>query len=306
MQVEGRKIDFSEKLADLFTTFKDANGRENPIPQYKGEVGIEVEVEGRNLPKAPQSYWVHHPDHSLRGAENAEYVLKQPCRRTSVTKFLIYLDKFLKAKGAKIDESNRTSVHVHVNMADKSLVQCYNYIILYLIFEDLLTNIAGESRRGNLFCLRARDAEFFVDVLAGYAKARKFNPDPEKLRYTSINVCAMTKFNSLEFRALRGTTDPKIITDWVELLLAIKDASLLYQFPDQILGDFSVLGPDDFVRKVFPEHVPLFLQQANYHNMMWEGARLVQEIVYATDWTKNVKPKRMFEVAQAAPNDEDD
>jgi len=62
------------------------------------------------------------------------------------------------------------------------------------------------------------------------------------------------------------------------------------------MGDFSKLGPDGFLRKVFPKHHKLFTQQKDYDALMWEGVRLVQEIAYATDWTVAQKPKRMFEV----------
>jgi hypothetical protein len=50
----------------------------------KGEVGIEIEVEGKNLPgvshEPPPSPWVYKADHSLRGEENGEYVLKKGYR----------------------------------------------------------------------------------------------------------------------------------------------------------------------------------------------------------------------------------
>lgn len=309
MPIEGKKIDFDAPLNEIFSQFPDENGHIKPIPLYKGEIGIEVEVEGHNLPHAIASYWVAKKDGSLRGADNCEYVLKQPCQRKSVRKFLDYLKAQLDKNKARVDESKRTSVHVHVNMNNKSLTQCYTLVVLYFLFEDAMTRIAGESRVGNLFCLRASDAEYIVDVLTKSARARKFHLDQNQLRYTSVNVCAIPKFNSIEFRALRGTVDPRVISEWVELLLALKDAASKYTDPAELMGDFSRLGPEQLTEVVFGKKAGLILRQRGYAERMWDAARLVQEIAFATDWKKQVKPKRMFEVAGGAVrggNDDED
>ena len=42
-----------------------------------GDVGIEIEVEGRRLP-ITEKYWRMEKDGSLRGPENMEYVLDRP------------------------------------------------------------------------------------------------------------------------------------------------------------------------------------------------------------------------------------
>lgn len=285
------RTDFFAPLNQIFYTGND----------YKGEVGLEVEVEGHNLLKELPSYWKNPGDGSLRG-ESAEYVLIQPCQRKSVKRFLQYLKDRLDKHKSVINESLRTSVHVHLNMSSHTMVQVYNLIVLYLIFEDLLTNIAGPNRVGNMFCLRARDAEYFIDVLANIARTRKFGTergetaDADRLRYTAINICSVTKFNSLEFRALRGTVDPDIITDWVGLLLALKDAALAYTKPDDILADLSKLGVQNFLRKIFPTNHKRFSQQDNWEQTIWAAARLVQNVAYASDWvqTEEDKPKRLF------------
>lgn len=294
-----KRTDFFAPLNQIFYTGND----------YRGEVGLEVEVEGQNLLKELPSYWKNPGDNSLRG-ESAEYVLIHPCKRNSVRRFLKYLKDRLDKHKSVINESLRTSVHVHLNMSSHTMVQCYNLIVLYLIFEDLLTNIAGPARVGNMFCLRARDAEYFIDILAKIARTRQFSTerdgiaDPERLRYTAVNICAITKFNSLEFRALRGTVDPDTITEWVNLLLALKDAALSYAKPDDILADMSRLGAANFLRKIFPAFHKLFSKQDGWERTMWDAARLVQNVVYASDWvqTEEDKPKRLF--AKPPPKNE--
>lgn len=88
-----------------------------------------------------------------------------------------------------------------------------------------------------------------------------------------------------------------MISEWVELLLSLKDAASKYKDPAELMGDFSRLGPEALTEAVFGDKARLILRQRGYAERMWDAARLVQEIAYATDWTKEVKPKRMFEVA---------
>ena len=51
----------------------------------KGLVGIEIEVEGSKLPKETEfGPWTYHQDGSLRGEDNAEYVLSSPIEFAAV------------------------------------------------------------------------------------------------------------------------------------------------------------------------------------------------------------------------------
>lgn len=290
--VARRKTNFWGKLKEIFPV---ANN-------YAGEVGIEIEVEGQNLPLAIGSYWTVTRDGSLRG-ESAEYVLTKPIKRDNVKPYLTYLAKQMKDTGAVLKMSTRTSVHVHVNMNNRSLVQCYTFMTLYLIFEDLLTEYAGPARRGNVFCLRASDAEAFVTELCNYARKQLWNPDPDMFRYTALNVCAIQKFNSIEFRALRGTMEVDVIQTWVNILLALKDAAAEFDNPQEIIQGFSMGGAEGFINRVLPEHAHIFKRMDNWRDRMLENMRLAQEIAYATDWKEpeNKKLGRMFPVEDGQP-----
>lgn len=251
-----------------------------------GEVGIEVEVEGENLLEKLPSYWEVHKENSLRG-ESKEYALKRPLLRKSVLPVLKYLKKKLDAKGSHIYDSQRTGVHVHINCQGLPLRQVYNFICLYLLFEDLLVEYAGETRVGNVFCLRAKDAEYFVDQLVDAVQRDDYHAfhAEHNMRYSSVNVCALWKFNSLEFRALRGTIDPDVIAEWTSFLLAIKDASQGYDNPRGIVEDFSRLGPREFLKKVFPGPLAERLEvPGGVEQVLWGAVRLVQEIAYAVNW----------------------
>ena len=273
-----------------------------------GEVGIEIEVEGENLLDRLPSYWSIHKENSLRG-ESKEYALTKPVSRKSVGPVLKYLSKKLETHGSKVYESQRTSVHVHLNCQGMAMRHVYNQICIYLILEDILMEFAGPTRVGNVFCLRAKDAEDFVDELVAAAKKDDFSrfAKEDTLRYTSINVCALFKFNSLEFRGLRGTMDILLIEDWINILLAIKDAARLYQEPREIIAEFSGIGPREWMKKVLGEHYQKFFRRPGLEDSLWESLRLIQEVAYAIDWEIPDKPirKRVFHKNRAAHIEEE-
>ena len=253
----------------------------------KGEVGIEIECEGHNLLLDPSKWWKGIADGSLRG-ESIEYILRAPIDRAKVLESLNLLSKELAQHGSKVDESYRTSVHVHLNAQPMKMRHVFNQICLYLILEDILVEYCGKERIGNVFCLRASDAEGMIDRIRRAIKKGEYaNMGQDGMRYAAINTKALADHGSLEFRAFRGTVDPKLINQWVEILLEIKDAAMKYDNPQQICVDFSVLGPKAFVEKVFTaDNQRAILAYPNFEKRLFDGVRLAQDIAYSIpDWT---------------------
>lgn len=258
-----------------------------------GEVGLEIECEGMNLFKSPIRYWQTHVDHSLRpvqGHDPIEYVLREPLPRTEVPKALTYLTSQLKNCGSTLSQSHRTSVHVHVNVQPLTMKQIYQFIGLYLIFEETLIEFAGPERVGNLFCLSAKQAEYFAHILEDCADREDFrNFFNEEYRYSSCNLASVGKLGSLEFRALRGTVDQKLIQAWVDTLLLIKDKALEYDNPRAIVEDFMNSRAEAFLHKIFYERPDLREMifgdcPQSVTKSMWDGLRLFRDAAYACEW----------------------
>jgi hypothetical protein len=259
----------------------------------KGQVGIEIECEGNKFQKenavlAP--YWAYHEDHSLRGQDNAEYVLVKPLMFGDVPLALDDLWSKMDSYGTVLDVSNRTSVHVHLNCQKFYLNRVCSLMALYFIVEEALTEWCGDHRVGNLFCLRAKDAPAMI-----YAMKRFFRTDGQyelasNLHYAAMNANALSKFGSLEVRTLRGCTDKQAILDWVNILRRLYDLSAEFPDPRDICGIFSAEGPVGFFDTILGDMAPVVraginMSEQQLRDSLYEGIRLAQDLCYCRDWS---------------------
>lgn len=251
----------------------------------KGQVGIEIEVEGVNLP-APPRLWRRDEDGSLRGIESAEYVFKRPLTLAEAKTALDQLEKAYVDNESIIDDTVRAGVHVHVNVQDLSIVELYNMMTVYLILENVLIKYCGEGREGNLFCLRAMDAPYILTQLKRAARERRFRRlVDDDLRYSSMNVKALGQYGSLEFRAMRGTRDLSRILTWATLLHGLRDFAKKFTDPKDILNGFSEGDGYLFLRDAIGDNIIHFEQWADeIPSLLKDGVRCAQEVAFAVNW----------------------
>ncbi len=266
-----------------------------------GEVGIEIEVEGKKLPKSDDTPepWVYHVDHSLRGAENGEYVLFKPLPFHKVPDALDKLWAVFREKKSKIDDSNRTSVHVHVNCQPFYLNRLTSFMALWFIVEEVLTEWCGEHRVGNLFCLRAKDAPAITRYIKDFIVNDGQTVLNEVLHYAGLNASALKKYGSVEIRTLRGCSDPRVIQDWVDIIHRLYDLSGDYPDPRDVCTGLSSLGPVAFFNNILGHKAKTVLGQLNLtenqlSNSVYEGCRIAQDLCYCREWDlyKPVEIKR--------------
>ncbi len=259
----------------------------------RGDVGLEIEVEASNpLLKdngelAP--WWGYHHDGSLRGNDNAEYVLLKPIAFDKVPEALSFLwGKFDKYK-SKLDDSNRTSVHVHLNCQQFHLNRLTAFCALYFCFEEVLTEWCGDHRVGNLFCLRAKDAPAIVSQMKRFIRAEGQAELRDGLHYSGFNVQALQKFGSVEIRTLRGVKDPVIIQQWVNILQRLYKLSEEFTDPRDVCSAFSQGGPLAFFDNMLGEMGSVVRDGVPFNDdriisSMYEGIRMAQDLCYCRDW----------------------
>jgi len=257
------------------------------------EIGIEIEMEGKQLYIKRNRMWQQKRDGSLRGRESVEYVLAAPIERKNVNKelqkliaMLAFESKDGEYRKAILTPSDRCGVHIHINVQQLTFQQVFNFISLYLMFEQVIVGYCGESREGNLFCLRASDAEAFIDQMIecrrkSDLKELKYGRGNAELRYSSINPNALFKFGSLEFRSLRTPSNLMEINEWVSILYQVKEASLLYDDPIRFIELYSMRGEDRFFDDIMGPVANLLRKKVkDVDQKLMDGVRLIQDVAY--------------------------
>jgi len=269
----------------------------------KGEIGIEIEVEGNQFPKhayngrsavSPElipSIWNYHHDGSLRGDDNAEYVLKQPIKFTEVKEAINSLWDMFNKFGSVLAESNRTSVHIHLNVQNFHLNRLCSFMAMYLSVEEILTAWCGEHRIGNLFCLRAKDAPAIVTHLKKFFQTDGGHEIRDGMHYAGMNAQALFKFGSLEIRSLRGVSDPQVILDWVAVLERMYNLSKDFTDPRAIMDNFSGGGAMGYLEMILGDKLSVVRNNIDFDNQrimesLYEGIRLAQDLCYCRDWSE--------------------
>ncbi len=250
----------------------------------KGRFGIELEIEGSSLPRLAPSRWRTDIDGSLRG-EAFEYVTPTPLDKVEAFNRLDYIKKHFNDNGATINKSVRAGTHVHVNVQELTPLQVYTLATLYFVLEGVLIKWCGPSREGNLFCLRASDAEHIVFKVEDAIERRDITVlNDTNIRYCSLNFCSLFTYGSLEFRGMAGTQNFDDVKDWINLLDDVYTTSLTFSDPYSVIEAFSGYGVDDFIPRVLPNSHHL-LDLTNAEELLFRGVRAVQSIAYK-DWSR--------------------
>lgn len=226
-------------------------------PPKKGDIGIELELEGRLA--SPNDPWVYKEEGSLRGG--GEYILASPVKLAGLKEALLTLQKTLDSCKPVI--SIRCSTHIHVNINELTARQIWQFCLAYYLIEPLLMRTQPDKRVGNLFCLGMEQAEaIFLDIQQDFSKSeRPFKSfSKERNRYAALNLVAIGKFGSVEFRFFDAITDTRIIESWSRLLYnLVKVASGIA--PMQLLKLYDELSPQEFLQMLLGEHANLVLEK---------------------------------------------
>lgn len=260
--------------------------------------GVEVELEGRKIQTTRESvtkYWQLHNDGSLRvhkeGDQACEYVFGIPLNIEDTRNAILTLFQYLtNTPGVEVFDSYRTSIHVHVNCLSETTRTIVNFLTLAIIFDELFVSQNGDTRIGNNFCLRAKDAEGQIaDLMNSVNKyGSLFNINQEH-RYSSVNFGSLLKFGTVEFRSLECTTDFKRVMHWINTLQALKASSRRYENPKEIISNFSRRGPLGFMITHLGEQYGKYASVSGAHQMLQNGMRLAQDFAYCSDWTQPAK-----------------
>jgi hypothetical protein len=235
--------------------------RKNASPRRSaGDVGLELEIEGRNLPSFIRTLspelaigWKAEKDGSLRG-ENHEYITNGPIKMAEVEPMLAGLWNAFKEKGSKLKLSNRCSTHVHVNCSMLTPKPITSFIALYGMVEEAVTYWCGQDRVSNPFCLRMCDTPATIREWT-----KRLRGDMAEfgngMKYNALNLKPLFMMGSVEFRSLRAVEDYTVILKWVRFLWALREeARTTYQNPARLAQEVSARGALGVIEAIIAKH----------------------------------------------------
>lgn len=201
--------------------------------KYAGQkgfiAGLECEIEAV-LPAKMKSVGIFVPkeDGSLRN-NGCEFVSAPAERATLMTNF-INLQKYLGLDMAQDPFSQRTSVHVHVNVSSLTPEQAKNMFLLYALFEEFFFSMVKPDRRTNIHCVPLTETH-----LPMYYNRDIMGIRDRWSKYSALNLLRLSDLGTFEFRHHHGTGSVEDIDIWLRVL------ENLFELSKEITIDFNSL-----------------------------------------------------------------
>lgn len=272
------------------------------VPGTPDSYGIEIEAEGvppggldwmRYLP----GVWQTHADNSLR--DGIEFVSNGARALTDIPADMDALQTALTTLQYTPVFSYRTSLHVHMNANDLTVRQLMNLFTLYTIYETPLVAFGGEERRGNVHCLTVHDTNATLQMIRGWlmGQSQLTGLVHRDRRYAAFNWASLPVHGTIEFRSHRGTADRDTVVRWATILSDLKRAAKVFGNPQEIVQEFSRMGPEQFAESVFTNSKEFLATLSGFGQEIWEGVRLAQEVAFArSEWSKPKKSGKSKEL----------
>lgn len=228
------------------------------LPLASTLCGIELEVDDPNgrenvqHPVCVSPTWKQVHDGSLNNGY--EYVLNAPLAGKQLTNAIYQLFDH----GTRTTRTFTGSTHIHVNVIDgMKMNQLKNLVLLCYYFEDMLYGVGDYSRKwcGYANPLASIPVQQMKDIFA-IKDSYMFNDALDRTgRYYALNLCAMRKYGSVEFRYFPTATSAEELLSWVKLVQLFKKAALESGTPKKLVELLSTEdGVNTFMHKYFSEY----------------------------------------------------
>lgn len=221
----------------------------------KKAIGIEVEVENVRRAAFDQNMWGTKEDGSLRN--NGIEFVSCPLAGKQIEIAVRHLFSVLPI-GA--DFSERTSIHVHLNMRDSLVKDLLNLLLLYISFEKCLYRFAGEYRYRNIFCVPLQETQLPIILSNFIANGDLLSLIKQWQKYSGLNLLPLIPFGTVEFRQMHGHRDPDLLLNWINIIFRMFKYSKKYSF-DELFNYIRTLNStskyEEFLTVVFEKEAEL-------------------------------------------------
>lgn len=281
-------------------------------------VGIEIEMEDYPYPRTdserhdPMSkdlaeFWTMKTDGSLRG--NAREYVSQPIMGSDIIAACEMINKQVARHSKHITFGVRTSVHVHVDVRDIDVAQLQSILYTHILFERFILEQLFPTRKDNVFCIPIHAEQSYQSsikkIMSVLSNSDEYEPVTDankairqalssiKGRYTGLNLLAINKYATLEFRHSKGTAKAKEIIDWINFIFGIiksKDWSPDFIY-DNILDGAG--GIERIIDTLYGSNSDLIHRHKNYMDSLLKGAK---DLTYILNMRKYPKIKNPCEL----------
>lgn len=273
------------------------------VQQKSGLIGVELEIEGVNLPESVGGGWVVKPENSLRTLHNGgpgdawEYVTNVPHSMEGINNRLVALEKRLTKEGTQVVLTSRASTHIHLNMVPETFKTYFGFIMIFTAVEPVLIHLCGPERNGNLFCLPSYETGDIRRCIQ-HQVIGILNPGmygwSGRGKYANLNLDPLSTLGSVEVRCFPNCIDAGTITRWAQWLVNMQ--TMAKTWPQETFIDLYAHiqnDPHQFLQRIFTDiHLPSAVHSVNLTELLQLGAETSYEVYRAA------KPLFDFDPAQ--------
>lgn len=209
-----------------------------PIPDCR--VGLEFEFEDPHgslwavwFDRAGlDKYWRTVGDGSLRD-NGVEIILREPLMGEQLSEAI----RQMTTTNCPLVQTYRTSIHVHIDARDMDVEQLKTAALLYAMVEAGMFAYVGQNRDSSNYSVPWYASTRYLRTVADALFANRANSAIRDRisgtqRYSALNIQALRKYGSLEFRHMGQTMDHDKITKWVKGCMSIKSAAMEHAYEE--------------------------------------------------------------------------
>ena len=261
-----------------------------PHPSLASNTAIGVEIELERCERYPElPGWRVIGDGSLR-ENGVEFVFNGPAGGESAVERLEAFRNHVSRKRKPYFCSERTSIHVHMNVLDLEVSQLKQLLRLYLLMEPYIFSLCGEGRADNIYSLAVYEGLEQINALSllletnNLARYHHLLHDGALTKYSGMNLTCLHSFGTLEFRGHEGTTDTDRIYLLINTLLRLKEAVVTDNIcAEDLLDLVHIEEPDAIFTRVFGDY---YTPQENQEEseLLYLGATTLKTLLHRSDY----------------------
>jgi len=259
----------------------------------QSHIGLELEIENESG-RSDLRHWNRVEEGSI--SHGFEYVLAGPKAGVELQDALIEMQQAMEGSSATFSE--RTSVHIHINILDMTFLQLVSFLALLVMLEKVLYKYVEPHRTTNHFCWAFGDCEELIEIVKRLRAASERSPDhlrdsiqrelqTEACKYAGINLSAIKNYGSLELRMHHGTADTAALLRWINIIQSIKAYAMVESnTPSNILDNKISNGIPSIFENILGSYSGL-LEYQGYEEDILYGIRLAQDFIYSVMYSSD-------------------